>query len=148
MASVLNIIAAVLLAVVPLLRPCNCGDFTLFCPCAMPHSQLSGQDGGATGGAQETACCGHSGCTDTPETPDKQEHSPPCPTDTGCSQAVAFSVEPAKEISAQMSPACPLAGTVLDVRGLAPSVSQLRPEAVANPPPAVRDYLRLCRILI
>ncbi|MCC7509159.1 MAG: hypothetical protein IT464_07265 [Planctomycetes bacterium] len=145
MASALNIFAAVLLTVVPLLRPCHCGEFTLFCHCAMPAADVSGQGGAATGCTQETACCGHSGCTDTP---DKQEDPQPCPTDPGCSQAVAFSAESAKEISTQESPAFPLAGPVLDMRGLAQTFTYAQPEAVANAPPLVCGYLRLCRILI
>ncbi|MBZ0135447.1 MAG: hypothetical protein K8I27_03610 [Planctomycetes bacterium] len=33
MMTVMNILAIALMTVIPYVRPCNCGEFTLFCKC-------------------------------------------------------------------------------------------------------------------
>ena len=145
MGSALNILAAALMTFVPLLRPCDCGDFTLFCHCAIPAPSVPDQAVGTHESDAGPGCCGLAGCT---KTPDKPKHPRPCPKDRNCSQAIAFSAEPAKDVATESLPACPATGPAPDVRGVAPSVVQARPDATATPPPTHRAFLRLCRILI
>lgn len=145
MGSALNIIAALLLTVVPCLQPCDCTNFTLFCRCAIPTSDAMARDGNAHPRVDKRSHCAHAGHA---ETPDRPEHPQPCPKDCSCSKSVAFSAEAATGISTQTSPVCPVISPGLDALGIAPAVAHARPDAMATPPPMRRAFLRLCRILI
>ncbi len=81
MATLLSLIAVALLSVVPYVRPCSCGDFTLFCACAVERAAQG------CSGPEADHCCTTgeaSGChaphrgDDRPSTPEPMPKDKPC----------------------------------------------------------------------
>lgn len=86
MATLLSLVAVVLLSVVPYVRPCSCGEFTLFCACPVQRTLQS------DAGRPADHCCtaGDSKGCQAPrgkdDRPSKPEHMP---NDKPCKQPLA-----------------------------------------------------------
>lgn len=44
MGTVANMVAVLLLITLPYVRPCDCGEFTLFCACSFGHQMVVPDD--------------------------------------------------------------------------------------------------------
>lgn len=80
MTAALNIVAALLLTVLPALKPCDCRGFTFFCACALPVAQ-AGETPGPK--AESSHCCCAKAMSDSAEQDSEKTRQPLVPRKHG-----------------------------------------------------------------